>query len=421
MKLNNEITQTTTMKKLLYHRKGLSIMLILLLNALFFAKQSVAQTVVLNPTSPFVIPAGVISVKIEVWGGGGAGGGASASLGSNIGSGGGGGAYNVANFTVIAGQSYTIVRGTGGTGVSGGNGNAGTLSSVTGPGGTVSVNPGLGGTKDGGAFGAGGTGGFNNGGNGGTATSNGAGGGGGAGNATPTGTGNGGNGSNTAAGTGGIGSPNVAPYIGGIGGASQNSNSNNGNAGTAPGGGGGGAKLSFSTAKTGGAGTAGQVVITYTVCTPPAAPIVITPINYCLNSTAIPLTATGSGLLWYTVSTGGTGSSTAPTPLTTTTGSTAYYVSQTVGCEGARELIKVIVNALPVSSVTGQTNINCFNTNDGTITVSATGGTGPYTFSVDNGTNFLAPTGTDLRLFSGLLPNNPYRIKVRDNNQCISK
>ena len=75
----------------------------------------------------------------------------------------------------------------------------------------------------------------------------------------------------------------------------------------------------------------------------------------------------------------------------------------------------------PVSSVNTQTNITCYGANDGTIIVSASGGTSPYTFSVDNGTNYLPATGSDLRLFTGLLPNTPYPIKVKDNNGCISK
>jgi hypothetical protein len=53
-------------------------------------------------------------------------------------------------------------------------------------------------------------------------------------------------------------------------------------------------------------------------------------------------------LLWYTVATGGTGSATAPTPSTTTVGTTTYYVSQTIlGCEGPRASILVTVNAIP--------------------------------------------------------------------------
>ena len=158
-----------------------------------------------------------------------------------------------------------------------------------------------------------------------------------------------------------------------------------------------------------------------TGCLPPAAPMVSSPVNYCQNTTASQLTATGAGLLWYTTPTGGVGSATAPTPLTTSAGTTSYYVSQTISCESPRAQIDVIVRPMPVSSVTSQTNITCFAENDGTITVSASSGTGPYTFSIDNGANFLAPTGTDLRLFTGLLPNNPYRIKVKDTNGCISK
>ncbi|MEO6539008.1 MAG: alpha-amylase family glycosyl hydrolase, partial [Ferruginibacter sp.] len=80
-----------------------------------------------------------------------------------------------------------------------------------------------------------------------------------------------------------------------------------------------------------------------------AAPLVASPVTYCQNATAIALTASGTGLLWYTTATGGTGSSTAPVPLTNTVGSTLYYVSQTMGCEGARAAITVNVTALPAA------------------------------------------------------------------------
>ena len=72
------------------------------------------------------------------------------------------------------------------------------------------------------------------------------------------------------------------------------------------------------------------------------------------------------------------------------------------------------------ATITNQTNITCYAANDGTITVSASGGASPYTFSVNNGVDWFPATGTDLRLFTGLLPNTPYRIKVKDSNGCIS-
>ena len=166
----------------------------------------------------------------------------------------------------------------------------------------------------------------------------------------------------------------------------------------------------------------GSFTVNYTPCTPPAAPTITTPVQYCLNATAVPLTATGSNLLWYTTPSG-TGSSTAPTPATTTTGTTHYYVSQTVGCEGPQAQIDVIVNALPLSSATG-TNITCNAANDGTITVTGSGGTSPYYFSDDDGSSFypsLPATGTANWTFTNLIPNNPYRIKVKDANGCMSK
>jgi gliding motility-associated-like protein len=79
-----------------------------------------------------------------------------------------------------------------------------------------------------------------------------------------------------------------------------------------------------------------------------APPIVKSPIYLCLNSTAVPLTATpsaGGTLIWYgTNAGGGTPSSTAPTPSTTTVGTTSYYVSETVGgIESSRSKIDVNV------------------------------------------------------------------------------
>ncbi|MFY8030069.1 MAG: immunoglobulin domain-containing protein, partial [Bacteroidia bacterium] len=81
----------------------------------------------------------------------------------------------------------------------------------------------------------------------------------------------------------------------------------------------------------------------------PAAPVVTSPVSYCQNAIANPLTGTpvsGGILNWYgTNLTGGSASTIAPTPSTTTIGSITYYVSQTVGgCEGPRAGIVVNVN-----------------------------------------------------------------------------
>jgi hypothetical protein len=87
------------------------------------------------------------------------------------------------------------------------------------------------------------------------------------------------------------------------------------------------------------------------------------------------LSATGSGLQWYMLSSGGTSSSNAPTPSTTTTGTTDYYVSQTVnGCEGSRATISITINALPIAEITpsGPTTF----VDGGSVTLNANIGSG---------------------------------------------
>ena len=92
---------------------------------------------------------------------------------------------------------------------------------------------------------------------------------------------------------------------------------------------------------------------TITVNPKPANPTAVTPVSYCQNETASPLTATatsGHTLLWYPAATGGTGSATAPTPSTASVSTVAYYVSQTnttTGCESGRTIINVTVKPAP--------------------------------------------------------------------------
>ncbi|SFQ43655.1 Ig-like domain-containing protein [Parafilimonas terrae] len=91
-----------------------------------------------------------------------------------------------------------------------------------------------------------------------------------------------------------------------------------------------------------------RTAITVIVHALPPAPTVNTPLLLCKGKQAVPLTATGTNLLWYTAVTGGTGSATAPTPSTSNTGTVYYYVSQTTNnCEGPRAMIEVIVEDIP--------------------------------------------------------------------------
>lgn len=119
-----------------------------------------------------------------------------------------------------------------------------------------------------------------------------------------------------------------------------------------------------------------------------AAPVANTPINYCQGSAAVPLSATGTNLLWYTTATGGTGSTTAPTPSTAAAGSTTYYVSQTIGCESPRFAIVVNVSAATLPPIVTSPVTYCRNSVAVPLTAAgtnllwyttATGGTGSAT------------------------------------------
>jgi hypothetical protein len=116
--------------------------------------------------------------------------------------------------------------------------------------------------------------------------------------------------------------------------------------------------------------------ITVNVNALPSAPTVTSPVSLCVGGPGTTLTATGSNLKWYTVATGGTASTTAPTITTGAASSVTYYVSQSLdtsagSCEGNRSAITVNVNALP-SAPTVITPVNLCVGGPGT-TLTATG------------------------------------------------
>ncbi len=146
--------------------------------------------------------------------------------------------------------------------------------------------------------------------------------------------------------------------------------------------------------------------ITVTINALPNTPNV-TPVAYCLNTTAVPLTATAdanSTLNWYTMSSGGTSSAISPTPTTSSSGITKYYVSQTntfTTCEGPRAEITVTINALPtVNDITitqcdtdlisdGKTSFN-LTVNNNLISSNYTNETFKYYTSLNGAINDIA-------------------------------
>lgn len=142
-----------------------------------------------------------------------------------------------------------------------------------------------------------------------------------------------------------------------------------------------------------------------------AAPTVTTTsFTYCQGATATQLSATastGNTLVWNTVPTGGTSSTTAPTPSTSTAGTFTYYVSQknVGGDESPRVAITVIVNAAPT-----------------TPTISANG---PLTFCEGSGVTLSAPTAASYLWSNGSVAQSiivttagSYTVTVTNANNC---
>ncbi len=138
----------------------------------------------------------------------------------------------------------------------------------------------------------------------------------------------------------------------------------------------------------------------FTINPLPAAPTAATTINYCQYATANILSATATGsntLQWYTLATGGTGSASAPTPLTTTAGVTHYYVSQlnpTTGCESVRTDITVTVAAAPAVPTFTAAVPYCQYATSSALSATATGGNtlNWYTVSSGGSGSLSAPT-----------------------------
>ena len=146
-----------------------------------------------------------------------------------------------------------------------------------------------------------------------------------------------------------------------------------------------GANVYYVTQQDAGGCESERAALTVTVNPQPAAPVVAD-IDYCLNEVVPPLTARGTSLLWYTSATGGTGTANAPIPVTLSTGTTTYHVSQTIGCESGRAALTVTINttASPVVAPLTLCQYAAAEALEATGTsllwyTSATGGTGSAT------------------------------------------
>ncbi len=90
--------------------------------------------------------------------------------------------------------------------------------------------------------------------------------------------------------------------------------------------------------------------------------------------------------------------------------------SDTMGCVAAPVTVVIAPRAVVTSSVVSSTNPSCYGGSDGSIQVSASGGSGSYLFSLNGG---VWASGTTPHTF-GSLASGTYTIRVRDTNSCAA-
>jgi len=94
-----------------------------------------------------------------------------------------------------------------------------------------------------------------------------------------------------------------------------------------------------------------------------------------------------------------------------TAGSYTVVVRDANGCSATTAAVIIANPTLLTASAVGSPQVNCHNGTDGVVTVTALGGTGAYSYSLNGATPQLS------NIFSGL-PAGSYTVVVRDANGC---
>ena len=94
-------------------------------------------------------------------------------------------------------------------------------------------------------------------------------------------------------------------------------------------------------------------------------------------------------------------------------GSYTITVKDANGCTKTQAVTITQPSAALTSSISSQTNVDCFGNNNGSVTVAGANGTSPYTYAIDGIT--FGPSGT----FSSLIAGS-YTITVKDANGCTT-
>lgn len=127
-----------------------------------------------------------------------------------------------------------------------------------------------------------------------------------------------------------------------------------------------------------------------------------TDVEYCQYSTSLPLTATGSNLLWYVAPTGGVGVSAAPVPTTGTPGVATWYVSQTIlGCESDRSPLNVNTIFVPAFNIAA-TKFNVCQYDTLSLRYNSLSTATFYTWTLPSGTVYTSGTTMNSAAVTGI-------------------
>lgn len=149
--------------------------------------------------------------------------------------------------------------------------------------------------------------------------------------------------------------------------------------------------------------------------------------NLCQFQNPVPpLTASvlsGHQLLWYSSAVGGMGTSTAPVPPVSATGTSTYWVSmkELFGCEGFRREMTVKVHPTPAASFNINKIRQCQDGNSFTFTSTSTNLHNPYyTWEFGNGQSQTSITPSAVYSFTGH-GNFSVKLKTTNDSACSTE
>ncbi|NJN41839.1 MAG: hypothetical protein HC811_06025 [Flammeovirgaceae bacterium] len=130
--------------------------------------------------------------------------------------------------------------------------------------------------------------------------------------------------------------------------------------------------------------------------------------------------SSGSPPYTFTLDANTTGGSTSSTPTTFSFNGAGFGLVTVTVTDNRNCTVQETINVIapPYSFSTGKSDVSCFGGNDGSITVTVSGGTAPYEFSSNNGVSFSPPSASPFTF--NTLTAGGYSIVVRDANLCLT-